>query len=247
LATRKLNLTRVQEILQMQLATNGEKFFDHSVFTYTDPATIYYLRATPVPVDNTKRCDFCTDMGHVQEGCFHRDPLQLTYNPPEIGYPDGKLPNDLLIKHQTPHDLYQARISVASELSGDLHGHRKFSKREYDWDNNLSSAMQIFINSLTNAPQMPIPSKPRHIDQPTHPRQVYVKPPAQVYNSTVNLSSPFNDETTMIRTPLALDCASDESFHLLAGYHLSPTSSMTLNVSPTQSPPSTSIAIKSYL
>jgi hypothetical protein len=43
LATRKLNLTRVQKILQMQLATSSEKFFDHSVFTYTDPATIYNL------------------------------------------------------------------------------------------------------------------------------------------------------------------------------------------------------------
>jgi hypothetical protein len=138
-------------------------------------------------------------------------------------------------------------ISTASELSGDLHGHRKFSKKEYDWDNNLPSATHVFIISLTNAPQMPIPLKPTPIHQPTDPRLVFVKPPAQVYNSTLNLSSPFNDETTMIRTPPALDCASDESSHLLAGYHLSLTSSMTLTVSPTQSPPSTPTAIKSYL
>jgi hypothetical protein len=231
----------------MQLATYAEKFFDHSVFTYTDPATIYNLRAMPVHVDNTKRCDFCDDIGHVEDGCSHRDPLQLIYNPPEIEYPDGKLPNDLVIKHQTPHNLYQARISTASELSVDLHGHRKFSKKEYDWDNNLPSATQVFISSLTNAPQMPIPSKPTPIDQPTDPRLVFVKPLAQVYNSTVTLSSPFNDETTMIRTPPTLDCASDESSHLLTGCHLSPTSSMTLTVSPTQSPPSTLTAIKSYL
>jgi hypothetical protein len=61
----------------------------------------------------------------------------LIYNPPEIGYPDGKLPNALLIKHKTPHNLYQARISTSLELSGDPHGHRKFSEKEYDWDNNL--------------------------------------------------------------------------------------------------------------
>jgi hypothetical protein len=54
LAARKLNLTRVQEILHTQLSTYGEKFFDHSVFTYTDPATIYYLRATLVPVTTPK-------------------------------------------------------------------------------------------------------------------------------------------------------------------------------------------------
>jgi hypothetical protein len=58
LTTRKSNFSRVHEILQTQLATYGEKFFDHSVFTYTDPASIYNLRATPVPVDNTKRCEF---------------------------------------------------------------------------------------------------------------------------------------------------------------------------------------------
>jgi hypothetical protein len=83
----------------------------------------------PLPVDNTKRCDFRNDIGHLEEGYFHRDPLQLILNPPEIGYPDGKIPNDLLIKHQSPHNLYQARISTASELSGDLHGHRKFSRK----------------------------------------------------------------------------------------------------------------------
>jgi hypothetical protein len=102
LTTRKLNFTRVQEILHTQLATYGEKFFDHSEFTYTDPATIYNLRATPVPADYTKRCEFCNDKGHLEEGCFHCDPLQLILNPPEIGYPDGKLLNAHLIKHQTP-------------------------------------------------------------------------------------------------------------------------------------------------
>jgi hypothetical protein len=121
----------------MQLSAYCEKFFYHSVFTNTDPATIYNIRETPVPVDNTKRCDFCNESGHVEEGCFHRDPLQLIYNPPEKGYPDGKLHNDLLIKHPNPHNLCQARISTASELSGDPHGHRKLSKKEYDWDNNL--------------------------------------------------------------------------------------------------------------
>jgi hypothetical protein len=200
-----------------------------------------------VPVDNTKRCDFSTDIGHVEEGYFHRDPLQLIYNPPEIGYPDGMLPNDLLIKHQTPHNRYQARISTSSKLSGDLHGYRKFSKKEYDWDNNLPCAMQVFINSLTNAPQMSIPSKPTSVNQPTDPRMVFVKPTAHVYDSTGMLSPPFNDETTTIRTPPALECASDESSRLLAGYNLSPTSSMTLTVSPTQSPPSAPKAIKSYL
>jgi hypothetical protein len=147
----------VQEILQTQLATYGEKSFDHYVFTYTDLATIYNLRATPVPVDN-KLCEFCNDIGHLEEGCFHRVPLQLILNPPEIGYPDGNVPNDLLIKHQTPHNLYQERISSASEISGDLHGHRKFTRKEYDKDNTLPSAMQGFLSSLTNAPQLPIPS-----------------------------------------------------------------------------------------
>jgi hypothetical protein len=94
---------------------------------------------------------------------------------------------------------------------------------------------------------MPIPSKLTPIDQPTDPRLVFVKSSAQVYNSTATLSSALYDKTTMIRTPSALDCVSDESSHLLAGYPLYPTSSMTLTVSPTQSPPSTPTAIKSYL
>jgi hypothetical protein len=64
LAARKLNLIRVLEILQKQLSTYGQKFFAHSVFTYTDPSTTYNIRETPVPVDNTKRCDnFCNEIG----------------------------------------------------------------------------------------------------------------------------------------------------------------------------------------
>jgi hypothetical protein len=162
----------------------------------------------------------------------------LIFNPPEIGYPDEKLPNDLLIKNQTPHNLYEARISTASELSGDLHGHRKFSKKEYDWDNTLPSATQVFLTTLTNAPQRPISSKPATIDQPTDPQLVFVKPPAQVHN-TVNMGSPFNNEITMMLNPLAFDVVSDESsINLLVGYNLSPTSSMTLTTSPVLSPPS---------
>jgi hypothetical protein len=69
-----------------------------------------------------------------------------------------------------------------------------------------------------------------------------------VYNSTAPSSSPlYDDATTMIRTPSVLDCAIDESSHLLAGYSLSPTSSMTLIISPTISPPTTPRTIQSYL
>jgi hypothetical protein len=93
---------------------------------------------------------------------------------------------------------------------------------------------------------MPIPLKTMYVDQPTNPRLVFVKPPAQVY-CIVKLSPAFNDKTTMIRTPPTLDCASNESSNLLDGYNLSPTSSMTLTVSPPLSSPSTPTAIKTYL
>jgi hypothetical protein len=144
--------------------------------------------------DCTKRCELCNEMGHLEEGCFHRDPLQLILNPSEIGYPDGNIPNGLLNKHQSPHKLYQARISMASELSGDLHGHRKFSKKECDWDNTLPSATEVFLTSLTNAPQLRIPSKPMIIDQPTDPRLVFVKHPAQSYLSAVTMGLPTSEK-----------------------------------------------------
>jgi hypothetical protein len=149
------------------------------------------MKATPLAADCTKRCEFCNDIGHIEEGCFHRDPLQMIISPPAIGYPDGKIPNQLLIKHQAPHNLYQARISTASELSGDLHGLKKFSKKDiYDWDNTLPSATHVILSSLTTSPQLPLPSKPTSNDLPTDPRLAVVKIPADSYLTSRTMESP---------------------------------------------------------
>jgi hypothetical protein len=160
LAAKKSNVLRTQSILDKQLATYGERFFDFAMFPYSDSSAQLKRRGTPTLQDNTKRCDFCSAIGHIEMECYHRDPTQMLLCPPVDGYIDGKIPESKLVKFQCPHNMFQARIATSHELSGELHGFRKYSKTDkYDWDNDLPSATEVFLRTLPMTHPIPPPTR----------------------------------------------------------------------------------------
>jgi hypothetical protein len=76
LAAKRSNVMKTQSIIQKQLATYGEKFYDFAMFPYSDSSAQLKKRAIPTPRDTTKRCDFCSAIGHIEVECYHRDPTQ---------------------------------------------------------------------------------------------------------------------------------------------------------------------------